>query len=127
MTDTGQWKLAAPLTAFFLAFFAAPLLLLVVVSLQTEKQMTGSLGVAQYVAFFADTLNLSVLGNTLLVGVKATAAVPGVRVIRWPGWRCGCRRGWQSALVFVIVLPIVTSVVVRTFAWIVILGRNVAW
>lgn len=33
-------------------------------------------------------------------------------------------RGWRSLLLFVVVLPIVTSVVVRTFAWIVILGRN---
>ena len=31
---------------------------------------------------------------------------------------------WQTLLVFVVVLPILTSVVVRTFAWIVILGRE---
>jgi putative spermidine/putrescine transport system permease protein len=30
----------------------------------------------------------------------------------------------RAVLLFVVVLPIVTSVVVRTFAWIVILGRN---
>ena len=30
----------------------------------------------------------------------------------------------QSVIVFLVILPILTSVVVRTFAWIVILGRT---
>ncbi len=35
------------------------------------------------------------------------------------------RRGWlQSALMLIVLLPLLTSVVVRTFAWIVILGRQ---
>ena len=85
--------------------------------------MTGAFGWRQYAEFFGDGLNLSVLGGTLLVGAKATllclfAGYP----LAWLAVRAPPRL--QSLLVFVIVLPIVTSVVVRTFAWIVILGRQ---
>lgn len=66
------WRLAAPLGAFFALFFLAPLALLLVTSVQAERQMTGGLGLGQYTAFFGDTLNLVTLGSTLLVGAKAT-------------------------------------------------------
>jgi putative spermidine/putrescine transport system permease protein len=104
-------------------FFIAPLVLLVITSLQVDRQMTGQFGLVQYTGFFADGLNLSVLGGTLLVGVKATllCLVAGyplafISVTASPRLR--------SVLLFIVILPIVTSVVVRTFAWIVILGRT---
>ena len=117
------WRLALPLGAFFALFFLAPLVLLLVTSLQADRQMTGSLGLGQYGAFFADTLNLSTLGATLLVGLKATllclvAGYPLAYLAVHAPPRL------RPVLLFVIVLPIVTSVVVRTFAWIVILGRQ---
>ena len=42
--------------------------------------------------------------------------------VAWVCARAGAR--WQSVLIFLVVLPILTSVVVRTFSWIVILGRQ---
>jgi putative spermidine/putrescine transport system permease protein len=36
----------------------------------------------------------------------------------------GAAPRWQRAILFVVILPLLTSVVVRTFAWIVILGRE---
>ena len=116
-------RLATPLGAFFALFFIAPLTLLIVTSLHTERQMTGGFGLGQYAAFFGDALNMGVLGDTLLVGLKATllCLVAGYP-LAYLSMRAGPRL--QSVLVFLIVLPIVTSVVVRTFAWIVILGRN---
>src|SRR5206468_8164936 len=36
----------------------------------------------------------------------------------------GARPRWQRVILFVVILPLLTSVVVRTFAWIVILGRE---
>ena len=66
------WRLALPLGGFFALFFVAPLALLLAVSVQADRQMTGALGLSQYAAFFGDTLNLSTLGATLLVGAKAT-------------------------------------------------------
>jgi putative spermidine/putrescine transport system permease protein len=36
----------------------------------------------------------------------------------------GAGARWQRVILFVVILPLLTSVVVRTFAWIVILGRE---
>ncbi len=118
-----SWRLAAPLALFFALFFVAPLLLLVATSLQADRTMAAGLGLSQYGGFFADSLNLSVLGGTLLVGVKATllCLVAGYP-LAYLSLRAGPRL--RAALLFIVVLPVVTSVVVRTFAWIVILGRN---
>ncbi len=118
-----SWRLAAPLGGFFALFFLAPLALLLATSVQADRAMDGSLGIGQYAAFFADTLNLATLGSTLLVGVKATllCLVAGYP-LAYLSVHAPARL--RSLLLFVVVLPIVTSVVVRTFAWIVILGRN---
>ncbi|MFG1186091.1 ABC transporter permease [Xanthobacter aminoxidans] len=118
-----DWALALPLAAFFTLFFVAPLGLLVAISFETERQMTGTLGLGQYAAFLTDGLNLAVLHDTLLVGAKATLLC---LLFGYPlAWLCTrVSARWQAVLIFLVVLPIVTSVVVRTFAWIVILGRH---
>lgn len=118
-----EWQLALPLAVFFSLFFIAPLILLLWISLHTDRQMTGGLGLSQYAAFLGDRLNLEVLINTLMLGVKATALclIAGYP-LAWLCTRVSARV--QALLIFLIVLPIVTSVVVRTFAWIVILGRQ---
>lgn len=118
-----DWALALPLAAFFALFFVAPLGLLVAISFETERQMTGTLGLGQYAAFLTDGLNLAVLRDTLLVGAKATLlCLLFGYPLAWLSTRVAAR--WQAVLIFLVVLPIVTSVVVRTFAWIVILGRH---
>jgi putative spermidine/putrescine transport system permease protein len=122
MTKSSQWPLALPLAALFVAFFVAPLLVLAGVSLYAEPAMR-SFSLAQYAKFFGDTFNLSILWATLLLGVKATLVC---LLFGYPiAWICArAPARWQSALVFVVLLPILTSVVVRTFSWIVILGRE---
>ncbi len=118
-----DWALALPLAAFFALFFVAPLGLLVAISFETERQMTGTLGLGQYASFLTDGLNLAVLRDTLLVGAKATLlCLLFGYPLAWLSTRVAAR--WQAVLIFLVVLPIVTSVVVRTFAWIVILGRH---
>ena len=63
--------LVLPLAAYFALFFAAPLAVLVGVSLFAEPTMR-TLSLAQYGRFLGDRLHLSILGDTLLLGVKAT-------------------------------------------------------
>ncbi|AWJ82494.1 ABC transporter permease (plasmid) [Azospirillum sp. TSH58] len=117
-----EWTLALPLAAFFAVFFVTPLLLLVAVSLYADAEMTR-FGLDQYIRFFGDAFNLAVLGSTLLLGVKVTALTLLFGYpLAWLYTRSGPRM--QSALILVIILPLLTSVVVRTFAWIVILGRD---
>jgi putative spermidine/putrescine transport system permease protein len=122
MTDADTahpMPLALPLALFFAAFFAIPLLLLLWVSLQVG----GALGLEQYARFFADGLGARVLLSTLRIGLETTLgclllAYPLSLVYRSaPGWG-------QSLITLTVLLPLLTSVVVRTFAWIVILGRQ---
>ena len=111
--------LATPLALFFAAFFAIPLLLLLWVSLQGETAP----GIAQYARFVADGLGSRVLLATLRIGLEVTIgclllAYPLALIYRSaPGWG-------RSVMTLIVLLPLLTSVVVRTFAWIVILGRQ---
>ena len=115
-------KLAWPLGAFFCVFFLAPLILLFFISLHTDTSMTH-FGLTQYAKFLLDPFSLKVLGSTLWLGVEVTALclLLGFPLawlyVRVPSWL-------QGTLMLIILLPLLTSVVVRTFAWIVILGRQ---
>jgi len=117
-----EWPLALPLAALFVVFFVAPLVVLVGVSLYAEPAMK-TLSIAQYAKFFGDVFNLSILWSTAVLGVKSTLVC---LLFGYPiAWICArASARWQSVLVFLIVLPILTNVVVRTFSWIVILGRE---
>jgi putative spermidine/putrescine transport system permease protein len=117
-----ELKLAFPLALFFLAFFVAPLLMLIAVSFYADPDMTR-FGINEYTRFLTDAYSLDVMGSTLLLGFEVTAIslVLGFPLAfsfaRVPGWA-------KSLLLATILLPLLTSVVVRTFAWIVILGRQ---
>src|ERR1700722_15546752 len=120
MTASGS-RLILPLAALFVACFVAPLLVLLALSLHGDVAMkTWTIG--NYAKFFTDPFNYSILIDTLLLGVKATLVC---LIFGYPiAWLCArASARWQSVLLFLVILPILTSVVVRTFAWIVILGR----
>src|SRR3954452_128657 len=114
--------LVLPLAALFVAFFIAPLCVLVALSLAKDANI-ASFTATSYVKFFTDSFNYSILAETLLLGVKATLVC---LVFGYPiAWVCARSSArLQSIIVFLVILPILTSVVVRTFAWIVILGRQ---
>jgi len=119
---TSSQTLALPLAALFTAFFVAPLCMLLALSLHDSVALT-SWTLANYASFFGDRFSYSSLIDTLLLGVKATLlCLVFAYPIAWICARSGPRL--QSAIVFLVILPILTSVVVRTFSWIVILGRQ---
>jgi putative spermidine/putrescine transport system permease protein len=117
-----QLSLASPLTAFFALFVVLPMLLLVYVSIHAEPTLTNK-SIQQYLKFLTDPYNLAVLGNTLLLGLKVTLLS---LVIGYPIALLYIRLNsrWQAVMILFIVLPLLTSAVVRTFAWVVILGRQ---
>jgi putative spermidine/putrescine transport system permease protein len=63
-TDTATYdlKLALPLAAFFAAFFLAPLLILIFVSLHTDTSM-ARIGLTQYAKFLLDPFSLTRSGS----------------------------------------------------------------
>lgn len=96
--------------------------MLVAVSFYADERMTG-FGLAQWQRFLFDAFHWKVVADTLLLGLKTVAATlllgfPLALLYR------GASPGWQRVLLFIVVMPLLTSVVVRTFAWIVILGRE---
>lgn len=118
----GDWPLVLPLALFFAVFVFAPLGLLGAVSLYSDTTLTA-FGVAQYVKFLTDGFNLGVLGQTLWLGLLATVLALAI------GYPLAyiymvAPAAIQRVLMLVIVLPLLTSAVVRTFAWVVILGRQ---
>jgi len=111
-----------PLAALFVACFIAPLSVLMALSFASE-QGAGDFTLKHYLVFFGDRFHLSILVDTLMLGVKATLVCLAFGFpIAWLCARAHAR--WQSVLIFLVILPILTSVVVRTFSWIVILGRQ---
>ena len=120
--STAAWRLAAPLALTYAAFFAAPLLLLATVSLYDDTDLTR-IGGSQWVKFLADPFYLSVIAQILQLGgvvVAATAALSLPLALVF----CASGPAVQRLLLLIIIMPLLTSVVVRTFAWIVILGRE---
>jgi putative spermidine/putrescine transport system permease protein len=112
------WALALPATLFVVACLGLPVL-------ATFATTFGDPGgpFAPYVQFFASGFRRTVLWRTMEVALITTAAslVIGFAtawvVARAPG-------RIKSILVIAAVFPLLTSVVVRSFAWLVILGRN---
>jgi putative spermidine/putrescine transport system permease protein len=114
--------LAAPLGIAYILFFAAPLILLLGISFYEDNDLTR-MGPAQWVKFLSDPFYLNVVLQTLELGVLTVLATTllgyplAVVFMNAPPWA-------QRLLIFIIILPLLTSVVVRTFAWIVILSRE---
>jgi len=117
-----EWQLALPLGLAFAAFFLAPLLMLAAVSTFDDDQLTR-VGFANWVKFLGDAFYWNVVFDTVKLGfytVLATMLVGYPLALVF----VAAPPRWQRVLLFIIVLPLLTSVVVRTFAWIVILGHE---
>jgi len=117
-----EWQLALPLALAFAALFLAPLFLLVGVSFFNDDKITQP-GFGSWIKFFGDPFNYKVIGDTLLLGVKTVCATV---VVGYPLALVylDLSARLQRVLLFIIVMPLLLSVVVRTFAWIVVLGRE---
>lgn len=110
--------------AFFAAFFLAPLATVVIASLTSSNGETG-LTFDHYVRVLADRYHWDVILVTFRIGLYTTIAclLLGyplawylVRIVRWRTWRRVC--------VIMLVVPLFTSNIVRSFGWMVLLGRN---
>ncbi len=117
-----EWRLATPLGIAYVAFFAAPLLLLLWISFNEDNELTH-MGLGQWVKFLSDPFYVGVVWRTVVLGV---ATVLAATLLAYPlalvFYESGPRV--RRLLLFIVVLPLLTSVVVRTFAWIAILSRE---
>lgn len=115
----GKPWLALPLVIFFLLFVLLPVVMLLAASITGE----GGVTLINFKRFFTDGLSLPVLGRTLLLGME-TAAVALLLGYPLALLFVAASPRFQKLLILLIILPLLTSAVVRTFAWVVILGRQ---
>lgn len=122
-----SWLLLTPSMLFLAAFLVVPGVLLAVLSLREVDSMLMMLpryGWSQYAQVFGSTQYLGALVTTLWV-----AAVTAVLclLLAWPAaWLLvnTRSRAWRTLLYVILVSPLLTSVVIRSFAWIVLLAQN---
>ncbi|UJW86999.1 ABC transporter permease [Devosia sp. SL43] len=108
-----------PMLALSVAFFALPLALLFAYSFAGE---TGP-SLENYARFLGDPFNFRVLLNTARLGFETVLSTTLLGIpIALLFWHSGQRT--RQVIIFLTLIPMLTSNVVRTFAWIVILGRQ---
>jgi putative spermidine/putrescine transport system permease protein len=118
--------LTAPLVLWLGIYFLLPLVLLlsnscrvVVVGQPTPPGIT----LANYVRFLGDPFYLGSLRATLLLGISVTilTTLMGYPVAYG---LARSRHRWKTALRLLVVAPLLVSVVIRTYGWIVLLANN---
>lgn len=120
--DKVDWRLATPLGLTYLVFFAAPFLILLGISFYADAEQTR-LGLDSWLKFYTDRFYLKVIWDTLKLGIFAVIATTLLAYPLAMVYRAASPT-WQRVLLFIILMPLLTSVVIRTFAWIVILARE---
>lgn len=112
------WILASPATLLVVLFLVLPVAATIVTTFTTPN---GPL--ATYQAFFNSGLRRTVLLRTIWISLAVTVIslvigfIAAFVISRAPGWA-------KSILIIAAVFPLLTGVVVRSFAWLIILGKN---
>ncbi len=111
------WILVTPGLAAIAIFLLLPL----GATVATTFDLSDPFG--SYAAFFADDFARGVLIRTMRIALIVTviAIVLGLPAA---AYIARCRASWRSVLIVCAVFPLLTGTVVRSFAWIAILGRN---
>ena len=117
--------LLAPVTVWLGLFFLVPLLLILAYSFGTSGVYGGiTLGFnpGNYLKVF-DPLYMEIIGRTFVIaGINTLLCLalgyPLAYFIVFKG------RRWRNALVLMVMVPFWTSLLIRAYAWVVILGGN---
>jgi ABC-type spermidine/putrescine transport system permease subunit I len=112
--------LAVPALAVIVVVVVAPLLWMLWISL---KGPGGTVTLANYRLLIEEGTNLAIIGTTLKIALLVTLVATAV------GYPLAylmvqLSPGWARAIVIAIMMPYMTSVLVLTYAWIMLLGRR---
>ena len=109
--------LVAPLVLFLLVFYAFPVMAML---LRSVAEPTWTL--SNYVALSGDSVFLHVFWTTLRTAIAVTA---GCLLLGFPVALTLARPGRTASIALIVVLlPFWTSILVRSYAWMVLLGRH---
>jgi putative spermidine/putrescine transport system permease protein len=121
------WLLLVPSAAIYVVAFFLPLALLVFASFMSSPVTAGSpeptLTLGHYRAFFEDGVTGAIFLSTIRLAIMVTIAClllgyPLALYMRRSGPRL------RAILLLIVVSPLLTSVIVRNVAWLLVLGRE---
>jgi putative spermidine/putrescine transport system permease protein len=112
------WLPLAPALVFLAVFFVYPLVRMVALSFDARE---GPL--AYYVSIVSSPVYMTVLGLTfrMALGVTLCCVLLGVPTAYLLANLDGT---WRNVLLVAVALPFLTSILIRTYAWMAILGRH---
>jgi putative spermidine/putrescine transport system permease protein len=115
--------LLGPYVLLLTVFFAVPLLLMLLMSLSRSSfgQLEWTLTLTQYIRFFTDAYYLSVLGDTLWLGVLTTVVC---LLLGYPlAYHLALTRTpWKPLLIVCILSPLLVGIVIRCYGWMILLA-----
>jgi putative spermidine/putrescine transport system permease protein len=115
--------LLGPYVLLLTVFFTVPLILMFLISLSRSSfgQIDWALTLNQYVRFFTDAYYLSVLGDTLWLGVLTTVAC---LLLGYPlAYHLALTRTrWKPLLIVFILSPLLVGIVIRCYGWMILLA-----
>jgi putative spermidine/putrescine transport system permease protein len=113
-----RWLPLVPALVFLAAFFVYPLVRMLALSLAAAEGP-----VTYYAAIVTSPVYMTVLGLTFktALGVTLLCVVLGVPTAYLLAHLSGT---WRNVLLVAVALPFLTSILIRTYAWMAILGRH---
>lgn len=124
--NVAAFVLVGPIAVFLLFVLVLPIVLMAELSLYQRGQagaIVKVMSLSNYVTFLKEPVYLKVLGNSALIGVFVCVITLVVSIV--PAAVLGLTRSRVKNILFLLILiPFWTSFIVRTYAWIVLLGTN---
>ena len=119
MKKNVRYTLLFPGIVLLCFFLVLPLLSSLIQTVFPESSFSLQL----YIDFFKDSYFMAVLGRTLSISLIVTIfcavlGLPAAYVIS------GVSKKWRGILIALTLFPLLTNSVIRSFAWITILGKN---
>ncbi|MEZ5805156.1 MAG: ABC transporter permease [Rhizobiaceae bacterium] len=122
-----NWLILAGLPlVLFAIFYVVPVLQLFWLSLSRFDPSVGIIPAVDpgyFISFLGDGYYLGILGRTILISLATTLVTA---ILAYPlATYLLAARGWrQTGLVIVLVLPLVTSSIVVSYGWLILLGQK---
>ncbi|SLN15983.1 ABC transporter permease [Roseisalinus antarcticus] len=119
------WLLLSPALAFFAVLFLMPLAVMLLFSLLTGNPLwddTVTFTLENYTRMVQDTYYLEAVGSTVLLGLYVTGASLAIAyplALQLARMRSAA---WRSILMIAVLSPMMTGMVIRTFAWMTLLA-----
>lgn len=114
------WLLVLPALLFLCAFFVLPLADNFLRSIKAEG---GGFTLDRYVLLLTDSFNLGVIVETVVLSTAVTVicALIGYPVAYYLVRHAG---RWSGLIVFLLIAPLLTSIIMRTYGWQVLFARR---